>query len=188
MIYYGFDFSSLEMIDSIGIKADTGNNHLISVSMSGYQGALPYTVHNEIMFLAKEVYSKKYSAAFSKNSYLHWKNGYKNSMTYIDGFGVCDLPEYNVFGENRKNTRIGQKVTAVLDNTIRDQLMNFDEVKIHQKHEEEYLSLALHPYVREINPDLILGWIVDETNFEDVKSKMKRGEIADRETWLVSEI
>lgn len=158
MIYYGFDFRSLEMIDSQGIIADTGSSHLISVSISGYQGALP------------------------------WKNGYKNSMTYIDGFGVCDLPEYNVFGENRKNTRIGQKVTAVLDNIVQDQFMNFDELRIHQKHEEEYLSLALHPYVREINPDLILGWIVDETNFEDIKSKMKRGEIADRETWLVSEI
>jgi hypothetical protein len=187
IIYYGFDISLLDEIDKNGINYHQEKNILISVSQSGYEGVLPFTLHEEIEFLSKEIYSKEYNAVSLEEEYIKWNSGYKNSLTYIDGFGATDLAEYNSFGV-KKETRVGRRITAVIDNNKSNQLLTKEEVLKYKECEEEYLSLALHPYAKAIAPESIIGWITDNGNIETVKDKMSANDISSRKVWLASEI
>lgn len=187
IIYHGFAICFLDDIDKNGIIFHPDKNRLVSVSQSGYKGVLPFNVHEEIEFLSKEVYSKEYKAVSFHEEYIKWNSGYKNSLTYIDGFGATELAEYNSFGE-KKATRVGSRITAVIENDKSNQLLTKEEVLKYKAWEEEYLSLALHPYAKVITPESIIGWIADQENIEIVKNRMSSGNIRDLKVWLVSEI
>jgi len=189
-IYYGTQVENIYKLDKYSIdKPFIRSEKFISVSISGFIGYLPVTSHDEIEFLSN-IYSKKYNAAdIDDNKIIHWKTGYKNSLTYIDGFGPSDMKHFNVFGETKINNRIGQNIVAIIDKKYITEIVNIEYFnKIKTDNLFEYLSLSLHGFIKRIEPKMILGWIVDEENFEQISKDMTDGKLSNKPLYIVDNI
>ena len=125
-IYFGTKVENINTLNDKGLnKPFTRNEKFISVSVSGYKGELPVSCHDELSFLS-DIFANKYHAAkINNDKYLKWNIGYKNSITYIDGFGPNENKTYNEFGNEKENNRVGQNITAIIDKKFSKELVNF---------------------------------------------------------------
>jgi len=181
-IYFGTKFENINKV-LLGLSSPIERDEkYISVSVSGYKGLLPLTVHEEILYLGN-IYKSEYNALdIDSSMYCHWKTGYKNSLTYIDGFGPNKRESYNVFGEQKENNRKGQNVAFVIDKKYQYKLM--DSKALEKTTMEEHFSLALHSFISEITYDMISGIVFDSFNIEQGKEFLKKNKI-DKKIWNI---
>jgi hypothetical protein len=179
-IYYGTDYQYIYDLDKSGLKSPRHKcEQFISVSISGYEGRIKCE-HPELKEFAR-VYSEKLKAAEYKEGFLNYKSGYINSVTCIEGFGPNPNSHYNSFFGLVQNLCSKDLVTAVLSKEAGKHLVFPDEEK-----KFEYLSLALHGFIREINQDFIIGWIVADERMQELKDKMDSSKIKKRKVWPIS--
>lgn len=182
-VYFG---TQLKNIDSLlrGITIPLARNEkYISVSVSGYTSVIPVTEHEELSFLAGIYISTYKAAVLNEHNCMQWKTGYKNSLTYIDGFGPNEQETYHEFGKRIKNNRKGANICAVI-NKSKAKLISCRKETVS---DFEYLSQALHPYITEICLPMIEGFIVDQYNYDEVESILIKKSI-DKKIWKVEEI
>lgn len=188
-IFYGTNIDNIYCLDSKGIeKPFIRNEHYISVSCSNYKGYLSCKEHDDLLYLAK-IYTKKYNAAvIDKKGFLKWNAGYKNSLTYIDGFGACETDQINLFGKSVKNDKIGKNITAVIYSTFQKDFIIPSESFKTDDISFEYLSTALHPFLIGIFPEMIFSWIADKENYSIMKDAMNHGKLKKKPIYLVDEL
>jgi hypothetical protein len=178
-IYYGTDYQYIYDLDKEGLKSPRHRDEqFISVSISGYEGKTKCE-HPELKEFAR-VYSEELKIAKCNDGFLSFKNGYINSVTCVEGFGPSPNLYYNSFFGLIENSRSKDLVTAVLSDKATKYLVYPDEER-----EFEHLSLALHGFIEEINPDFIIGWIVTDEHTNELKNKMDTGEMKEREVWSI---
>jgi len=180
-IYYGTDYKYIYELDKLGLKSPRHRDEqFISVSISGYESKTKCE-HPELKEFVR-VYSKEIKIAKCSDGFLSYKNGYVNSITCVEGFGPSPNPYYNSFFGLIENSRSKDLVTAVLSDEATKYLVYPDKER-----EFEHLSLALHGFIEEINPDFIIGWIVTDEQSSELKNKMNTGEMKKREVWSIKE-
>jgi len=179
IIYYGTDYQYIFDLDKSGLKSPRHRDEqFISVSISGYKGKTKCE-HPELMEFVR-IYSEELKIAESSEGFLTYKNGYANSITCVEGFGPNPNLYYNSFFGLIENSRSKDLVTAVLSANASEYLVYPD-----REREFEHLSLALHGFIEEINPDLVMGWIVADEHVNELKNKMAAGEMKKREVWPI---
>jgi hypothetical protein len=180
-IYYGTDYQYIYDLDKLGLKSPRHRDEqFISISISGYDG-VQKCEHPELKEFAR-VYAEELEIAEYKEGFLIYKSGYINSVTCIEGFGPNPNTHYNSFFGLIQNTCSKDLVTAVLSKEAAKYLVFPDKER-----EFEHLSLALHGFIREINPEFIIGWIVADERINDLKNKMDSADIRKREIWSINE-
>jgi hypothetical protein len=180
-IYYGTDYQYIYDLDKSGLKSPRHRDEqFISVSISGYEGR-EKCEHPELKEFAR-IYSEELKIAEYKEGYLNYKNGYINSVTCIEGFGPNPNSYYNSFFGLIQNSCSKDLVTVVLSEEAAENLVLPDKER-----EFEHLSLALHGFIKKIDCDFIIGWIVADERIHDLKYKMDSAEIEKREVWSISE-
>ena len=188
-IFFGTSYENIYLLDSVPIDKPFHREELyISVSSSGYKGFISTNEHEDLQLLGKVYADKLRAAQIDSGGFLNWKCGYKNSITYLDGFGACDLKYFNCFGESQINNRIGKNITAVIHKEHQKTFILPQSKSNDGQISNEYLSLALHPFLPQIRPEMILGWIVDSKNHLKLKNDIHTGKIKDKPFWLVKEI
>lgn len=176
-IYYGTDIQYLEEIDYYGMdKPRFRKEQYISISISGYKGILP-CAHNELNQLA-EIFSKELGVASYEDGYLHYYEGYVNSLTCFQGFGVCPNKYIHTFDGFIENKESIHKVTVVISDKGLNYLTKPDEDNYF-----EYMSLSLHSFIKEIRQEDIIGYIIDSHNLEQVKKMIQDKKIKNRLIW-----
>jgi len=179
LIYYGTDYQYIEDLDKNGLKSPRHKDEqFISISISGYESKSKCE-HPELKEFSR-VYTEELKIAKINNDCLFYENGYINSMTCVEGFGPSPNLYYNSIFGLIENTRSLELVTAVLSEEAEKYLVFPD-----MEREFEHLSLALHGFIAEINPDYIIGWIVADENVQKLKSIMAKGELIEREVWSI---
>lgn len=180
-IYYGTDLKYINDIDKNGLlKPRIRHEQYISVSISGYNSDVQCN-HPELEELAR-VFSEELKVAEYKDKKLSYKEGYINSITCLHGFGPNPNSYYPSFNGLMKNNRTLNTVVAVIS---KDALK--DLVCPEKKDGFEYFSLALHGFIKNINPDMILGWIVHKEKADEIKEMMCTGVLKEKEIWIVEE-
>ncbi|MBP7479918.1 MAG: hypothetical protein KA785_05665 [Spirochaetaceae bacterium] len=182
-VYFGTHIKNLEALINGITTPLIRDEKYISVSVSGYCSVIPVTSHEELSFLAGMYVSTYKAAVLNEHNCMQWKRGYKNSLTYIDGFGPNEHETYHEFGKMLKNNRKGTNICAVIKGSKAD-IITLDKSAVS---EFEFLSQALHPYIREISIPMIEGFIVDQYNYDDVESLLIKRSI-DKKIWKVEEI
>lgn len=181
LIYYGTDYQYILDLDKMGLQSPRHRNEqYISVSISGYESKNKCE-HPELQEFAR-IFSEELKIAEYKDCFLNYKSGYVNSITCVEGFGPNPNLFYNSFFGLVENLSNNNLVTVVLSSEASNYLVFPDKER-----EFEYLSLALHCFIKEIIPDLIIGWIVSNDNVQDLKQKMDLGVIEKREIWSIKE-
>jgi len=181
VIYYGTDYQYIYDLDKFGLKSPRHRNEqFISVSISGYESKAKCE-HPDLMEFAR-VYSEEIKIAEYKDGFLSYKNGYINSVTCVEGFGPSPNLYYNSYFGLIENSRSKNLVTAVISEKAGKYLVFSDKER-----EFEHLSLALHSFIAEIDPALIIGWIVADEHVQELKDKMIMGKIETREVWSTKE-
>jgi len=179
VIYYGTDYQYIYYLDKSGLKSPRyRNEQFISVSISGYESKTKCE-HPDLLEFAR-VYSQELKIAEYNNRFLSYKNGYINSVTCVEGFGPSTNLYYNSYFGLIENSRSKDLVTAVISDKAEKYLVFPDKER-----EFEHLSLALHGFIEEINPALIIGWIVADEHVQELKNKMIMGEMETREVWSI---
>jgi hypothetical protein len=179
LIYYGTDYQYINDLDQFGLKSPRHRDEqFISVSISGYESKIKCE-HPELKEFAR-VYSEVLKIAKNNNEYLSYKNGYANSLTCIEGFGPSpNLYNNSMFGLI-ENSHSKDLVTVVLSDKA-EKYLTFPD----KEREFEHLSLALHGFIEEINPEFIIGWIVADEHVQELKDKMSIKELGKREVWSI---
>jgi len=179
VIYYGTDYQYIYDLDKFGLKFPRHRNEqFISVSISGYESKTKCE-HPDLMEFVR-VYSEEIKIAEYNNGFLSYKNGYINSVTCVEGFGPSPNLYYNSYFGLIENSHSKDLVTVVLSDEAEKYLVFPDKER-----EFEHLSLALHGFIEEINPALIIGWIVADEHVQEIKNKMIMGEMETREVWSI---
>ena len=179
IIYYGTDYQYIYDLDKFGLQAPRHRNEqFISVSISGYESKTKCE-HPELIEFVR-VYTEEIKIAECDKGFLCYKNGYVNSLTCVEGFGPSPNLYYNSYFGLIENSRSKDLVTAVLSDKATKHLVFPDKER-----EFEHLSLALHGFIEEINPDFIIGWIVADEHVDELKNKMVAGEMNKREVWSI---
>lgn len=180
-IYYGTDIKYIEDIDKNGMsKPRLRNEQYISVSISGYESKIQCN-HPELEELAR-VFANELQVANYNDKRLSYKDGYINSITCLHGFGPNPNSYFPSFRGLIKNNRTQNTIVAVISKEASKDLVCPDE-----ENTFEYFSLALHGFIKAINPDYILGWIVHKESADRVKELMDSGVLKKREIWIVEE-
>lgn len=180
-IYYGTDIKYISDLDKNGLlKPRIRHEQYISVSISGYNSEVQCN-HAELEELAR-IFSEELQVAEYKDRKLSYKDGYINSITCLHGFGPNPNSYYPSFNGLMKNNRTIDTITAVIS---KDALI--DLVYPDKNNGFEYLSLALHGFIKSINPDLILGWISHKEKADELKDMMINGILKERQIWIVEE-
>jgi hypothetical protein len=180
MIYYGTDYQYIYELDKSGQKSPRyRDEQFISVSISGYESKTKCDGHPDLKEFAR-VFSEDLGVAECNEGFLSYKNGYVNSLTCVHGFGPSPNLYYHGFFGLIENSRSKDLVTAVLSEEAAKYLIFPDKER-----KFEDLSLALHCFIEEINPDFIEGWIVTDDHVDELKTKMATGEIKKREVWSI---
>jgi len=176
-IYYGTDIKYIKELDKKGIsKPRHRQEEFLSVSISGYTSAIEIG-HPDLLEMAK-VYSNHLKVCLLQENKMYFKSGYKNSMTCFQGFGPCPNKHLVTVYGLIENTRSRDKVVAVVSKKSSHKL-----VKPDASNEHEYLSLALHGFIKEILPIDIVGWIVHSSHLQEVSDMMRTGEISNKPMW-----
>lgn len=177
MIYYGTNICYLEEIDYCGIeKPRFRDEQYLSVSISGYRGFIPCK-HPELQEMAR-IFSEELNVASYKDGYLKYHEGYINSLTCFQGFGVCPnsyLHTYEGLIPNRTNN---EKLTVVISNKASSYLVFPDK-----ENTFEYLSLAIHSFLKKLRPEDIVGYITSSHNREYVQDLIKNKKIKNHILW-----
>lgn len=181
-IYFGTKLENIYTLDKTIVRKPFVKDEKY-ISVSSYRGKLPISCHEDISYLSR-IFTDKFKASMiDEKNYIKWKNGYKNSLTYIDGFGPNENQYYNEFGKDITNTRVGENIAAIIDKKyiseliIPDKLCNF-----------KYLSTSLHSYIKKITPEMVIGWIADSNNIERIRYDMRVGNLRNNNIYLVDEI
>jgi len=173
-IYYGTSIEYIYELDSIGMtKPRYRNEQHISVCISGY--ASKYELGHEDLKEFGRVYTEVLNVASVKNNRLCFKDGYHNSMTYIEGFGPNPSPYLRSFYGLVKNVKTENTMTAVISPEYIDELVKPDKTRTF-----EYLSLALHGFLDVIRPEMICAWIVPDKHYSRIMSEMCSGKLKSR--------
>lgn len=181
MIYYGTDLNYIEDIDNNGLyKSRYREEQYISISISGYKGKLPCE-HPELVGMAK-IFSNELKVATFEDNYLHYNIGYVNSLTCFQGFGVCPNKYIHTFDGLVPNTNNNQKLTVVISDKASSLLVIPDK-----QNEFEYLSLAIHSFIKEIRPEDIVGYIVSQENVEYLNKLIEIKKIKPRNIWAIED-
>jgi len=181
LIYYGTDYKYIEDLDNNGLKKPRHKDEqFISICISGYESKFKCE-HTELKEFAR-VYTEELKIAELNNGCLFYKNGYINSMTCLEGFGPSPNKYFNSIYGLIENTHSNDLCTVVLSEKAEKYLVFPDKER-----EFEHLSLALHSFIAEINPDFIIGWIVADENINELKSQMVKGKIKNREIWSIND-
>jgi len=181
VIYYGTDYQYIYELDKFGLKSPRHKNEqFISVSISGYESKTKCE-HPELKEFAR-IYSDELKIAKCNDGFLSYKNGYVNSITCVEGFGPSPNLYYSSYFGLIENSRSKDLVTVVLSDKAEKYLVYPDKER-----EFEHLSLALHGFIEEINPDFITGWIVADEHSRELKNKMVTGEMEKREVWPIKD-
>jgi len=179
MIYYGTDYQYIYDLDKFGLKSPRHRDEqFISVSISGYESKTKCD-HSELKEFVR-IYSEELKIAECNEGFLRYKDGYINSVTCVEGFGPSPNLYYNSYFGLIENTRSKDLVTAVLSDEAVKYLVFPDKDR-----EFEHLSLALHGFIKEINSDFIIGWIIADEHIHELKNKMITGEMEKREIWSI---
>ena len=179
LIYYGTDYQYINDLDKFGLTSPRHRDEqFISVSISGYESKTKCE-HPELTEIAR-VYSEELKVINFNDGFVSYKNGYINSLTCVEGFGPSPNLYYNSYFGLIENSRAKDLVTAVLSDKAAEYLVFPDKER-----EFEHLSLALHGFIEEINPDFIIGWIAADEHVHELINKMVTGEIKKREVWSV---
>lgn len=182
LIYYGTDIKYIYDLDKNGLdKPRVRDEQYISVSISGYASAVPCN-HDDLKELAR-VFSRGVHAADYTNGCLTYKPGYIYTLTCLHGFGPNPNKYYPGFYGLIENQRTVNTVTAVISSEAEKYLIRPDQTRTY-----EYLSLALHNFLQEINPDLIEGWIVHRTKAAEVQANMETGVLKNRALWVIEDV
>jgi len=178
-IYYGTEYQYIYDLDKSGLKSPRHRDEqFISVSISGYESKAKCE-HPELMEFVR-VYSEELKIAGYNDGFLSYKNGYVNSITCVEGFGPNPNLYYNSYFGLIENSRSIDLVTAVLSEKAEKYLVYPDKDR-----EFEHMSLALHGFIEEIDPDLIIGWIVTDEHVNELKNKMVTGKMKEKEVWSI---
>lgn len=176
-IYYGTSIEHLEDIDKNGLsKPRHRQEQYISVSVSGYESPIEI-LHNDLKEMAK-VFSEHAKICELKDNRMHFKPGYINTLTHVQGFGPNRNKYLLGFYGLVDNERAQDTIVAVIGKENQHILVHPDK-----ENQFEYMSLALHGFVEQIKPDHILGWIVPNKHYETIVSKMKEGILSKRSIW-----
>jgi len=180
-IYYGTDNKYINELDQFGLTSPRHRDEqYISISISGYESKSKCE-HPELLEIAR-VYSEELKIAECNKGFLSYKDGYVNSITCVEGFGPSPNIYYNSYFGLIENSHAKDLITAVLSDKAAKNLVYPDKER-----EFEHLSLALHGFIEEINPDYIIGWIVADEHVNELKNKMATGEMKKREVWSIKE-
>lgn len=182
-VYFGTHIKNLDALINGITTPLIRDEKYISVSVSGYCSVIPVSAHEELSFLADMYVSRLKAAILTEHACLQWKTGYKNSLTYLDGFGPNENDTYHEFGRMIKNNRKGTNICAVIKGSKAD-IITLDKSSVS---EFEYLSQALHPYIRQISLEIIEGFITDKHNYDEVESYLLKRSI-DKKIWKVDDI
>lgn len=181
LIYYGTDIKYLENLDKNGLdRPRVRDEQYISVSISGYASEVPCD-HEDLRELAR-VFSNGVQAADYTDGRLTYKEGYVYTLTCLHGFGPNPNKYYPGFYGFIENRRTINTVTAVISSEAEKYLITPDKGRTN-----EYLSLALHSFLREINPDLIVGWIVHREKAAEILTNMENGTLTQRALWIIED-
>lgn len=181
LIYYGTDLCYIEEIDKNGVsKPRYRNEQFISVSISGYQGIIACT-HPELIDMAR-IFSEELKVATFKNGYLHYKQGYINSLTCFQGFGVCPNKYIHTFDGLKLNINNDSKLTVVISDKASSLLAIPDK-----SNEFEYLSLAIHSFIKIIRPEDIIGYIVTKSNALSLKDLIEAKKLTSKYIWGIED-
>lgn len=180
-IYYGTAIEHLEEIDqNVILKPRHRHEQYISVSISAYESPIDI-LHEDIKRMA-QTFSLADICSINNNR-ICYNAGYRNTLTHIQGFG----PNRNkyLFGYYGliDNERSQDTIVAVIGKEHSHLLVQPDKEK-----EFEYMSLALHGFVKEIKPEHIKGWIVPTKHYQDIKTKMAQGKITKRLLWTEEDV
>jgi len=179
LIYYGTDYQYIFELDKSCLKSPRHRHEqFISVSISGYESQTKCE-HPDLKEFAR-IYSEELKIAKCNKGFLCFENGYVNSITCVEGFGPSPNLYYNSYFGLIENSHSTNLVTAVLSDNAAKYL-----VYPSKEREFEYLSLALHGFIEEINPDFIIGWILADEHVQEIKTKMDTGEMEKREVWSI---
>ena len=179
VIYYGTDYQYIHDLDKLGLKSPRHRDEqFISISISGYEGKIKCE-HPELKEFAR-VYSEELKIAKFIDGYLSYKNGYANSLTCIEGFGPSPNLFFNSMFGLIENSHSKDLVTVVLSDKAGEYSAFPDKER-----EFEHFSLALHGFIKKIEPYSIIGWIVADENVNELINKMSTGEMKKREVWSV---
>ena len=163
------------------------NGYINSMTCLDGFGPSPNKYYNCIYGLientrSNDLLTEELKIAELNNGCLFYKNGYINSMTCLEGFGPSPNKYLNSIYGLIENTRSNDLLTVVLSEKAEKYL-----VFPNKEREFEHLSLSLHSFIAEINPDFIIGWIVAEENINELKSQMANGKIKNREIWSIND-
>ncbi len=173
-IYYGTGIEFIEEIDKFGVtRPRHRNEQYISVTVSGYESKHDLT-HDDLKEFAR-VYSEVLEIADIEDNRLNYKLGYENSMTYIEGFGPNPSEYLRTFYGLVKNIRTSNTLTVVLRPEATSLLVIPDK-----KREFEFLSLALHAFIKRIKEEDIIAWIVPEIHYKRICNMIKEGTLKNR--------
>ena len=181
LIYYGTEFKFIEELDRCGLKSPRfRKEQYISVSISGYKSEIKCE-HPELKEFAR-VYCDELQIADLIDGCLHYKDGYTNSITCVEGFGPNPNLYYNSFYGLVSNSTKREVVTAVISEKASRYLVIPDPVN-----EFEYLSLSLHSFIEQILPEYIVGWIVPEDKVDEINNRINKGFMEKRQVWAVNQ-
>ncbi|MCT4687008.1 hypothetical protein [Vallitalea sp.] len=181
IIYYGTDIKYIEELDKVGLmKPRKRDEQFISVSISGYESVIEIG-HPDLVEMGR-VYADEMGICTIKDNKFHFKDGYCNTLTYIQGYGPNTSEFLNSFYGLVKNERTQNTITVILTKEA-DKLL----VRPEKNRKFEYLSLALHGFIECIKPEVIAGWIIPENRYNEVIQMMGRGRIRKLKVWKDTE-
>lgn len=180
-IYYGTSIEHIKELDKKGLdKPRERNEQYISVSISGYTSAVEI-MHEDLEGMGR-VFSDEMKICSIRDNKIHYKIGYINSLTHIQGFGPNRSKYlFSLYGPV-ENKRSEDTLVAVIGKECSDQLVEPDK-----ENEFEYMSLALHGFVKIIEPDHIKGWIVSRKHYPYIHNMMLNGQLCKRKIWIDDE-
>lgn len=185
MLYFGTRIKNLVRLDSDEITRPLVKKaeELISVSVSGYRGMMPVTVHPEIKVLADTLIEDGHAELV--DGHLAYRVGYNHSLTAYHGFGPSKTLPRNVFSNKDLTGRNRTNIAAVLAN---DPANLAGHTLDRSRSWFEYLSLSLHEFVHRISPELIVGWIVSRENVAVVREWVETNAIRPLPIWAVQDL
>ncbi len=108
------------------------------------------------------------------------------NMVMLDRDGISR--PISVFDDLPRSSRNRTNVTAVIPKRFARSLRRPPVDKKIDGIPQEYYSLALHPFIAAIEPDMIAGWIVGPETVAVIQKEMDSGTLSPRSIWDVTSL